>query len=1090
MRAATIVIVAAVGMLACGTAARAAEQAGIEIGPLPGPARLAGMPAVPWVTREDTAWLQGEPLVSMRDEARDAAARAWAAVSDEAILIHVIVADDVHRGGNSGGSIWQNDCVRLGVDAWGDDSHGRPADAEVVGIGDASYTFSLTDNGPVTWVEVSGAVDGSGVRPNLSPRIKRDDAAKTTTYDVELPWREFALPGCCLPTFGLALYVCDADERPEMSKLRWDAAPQASWDDRVICGQFKPGLFRQLRIAEPKHTVACVAITNRMLSEARHAAEAVVTCTPGAADEVAVYLGEMSVWLDLPDGGGVQRLRVAARPEERLAGSTDFEVALAKGGSDVASASGVVRSDYEADWYAFKPENDTGASAIGMEDWVEAPAGEHGGVRMVADRFEFEDGTPVKFWGTNIGSGTFLSGWQRERSREMLSEYARHWRKYGVNCIRVHKHMENTGGILSNESVLEFDPEKLDQYDYFTAELKKNGIYHAHSPVFHLRLGPADADKVVAYDEIMKPQRDKDGNVPKDAQGNIRRRGDTYCFSSFAPDVQDVHIQQTVNILNHRNPHTGLRYAEDPALAYVELRNEDSIFFYSTQSILLEAPTYKKLFCERFSDWLKARYDTQGALENAWGSRAFNCWGFCYPDECLEKRNIFPICNAWWFSPEGLADQEESFGARRRLLDTARFLYEEQSRFYHRFVEAIRGTGFEGPIVGSCWWAGSGVPHYLNLYTDYEVGYIDRHEYYGGGGWGGHSSLSGASPLARPGSGSLIEGFSQVVDRPFGLSEWIGVHPYPWTADGPPMIAAYGLGLQGWDASYEFASGHGGFGDDQGGRWNVQRPTQLGQYPTIARMVYRKDVKEGPVISTRNIHVPSVLEGRLGFVEEYGMGQTADFNAISGDIPEAALAAGRVVVAFTEEFRDTDEFDVSAYVKDGAVRSVTGQLAWTGVDALHDAPARRTWEDQQGYLTIDTPGTKALVGFAPKRPFKLGEVTIEPDNLFAVVFVTAADKDATIANADRLIVSAVARAKNTGMIYQPAMTMSIAERGQGPVLMEPVRATVSISRPGEATVNVLDHDGRRTGRTLPVTDGAFVIDGSRDRTLYYEVVYR
>jgi hypothetical protein len=39
-------------------------------------------------------------------------------------------------------------------------------------------------------------------------------------------------------------------------------------------------------------------------------------------------------------------------------------------------------------------------------------------------------------------------------------------------------------------------------------------------------------------------------------------------------------------------------------------------------------------------------------------------------------------------------------------------------------------------------------------------------------------------------------------------------------------------------------------------------------------------------------------------------------------------------------------------------------------------------------------------------------------------------------------------------------------------------------------VNVLDHDGRRTGRTIPVKDGRFTLDGAKDKTIYYEVVSR
>ena len=35
----------------------------------------------------------------------------------------------------------------------------------------------------------------------------------------------------------------------------------------------------------------------------------------------------------------------------------------------------------------------------------EKPAGKHGFLKAEGDRFVFEDGTPVRFWGTNLNSG-------------------------------------------------------------------------------------------------------------------------------------------------------------------------------------------------------------------------------------------------------------------------------------------------------------------------------------------------------------------------------------------------------------------------------------------------------------------------------------------------------------------------------------------------------------------------------------------------------------------------------------------------------------------------------------------------------------
>jgi hypothetical protein len=86
-----------------------------------------------------------------------------------------------------------------------------------------------------------------------------------------------------------------------------------------------------------------------------------------------------------------------------------------------------------------------------------------------------------------------------------------------------------------------------------------------------------------------------------------------------------------------------------------------------------------------------------------------------------------------------------------------------------------------------------------------------------------------------------------------------------------------------------------------------------------------------------------------------------------------------------------------------------------------------------------------------------------------------------------LLVVAIARARNTDM--KVFGDERILERGHGPVVMEPVKAEISVRRRGVPTVQLLDHSGRKTGKMLPVTDGRFQIDGARDRTCYYLVSY-
>ena len=83
--------------------------------------------------------------------------------------------------------------------------------------------------------------------------------------------------------------------------------------------------------------------------------------------------------------------------------------------------------------------------------------------------------------------------------------------------------------------------------------------------------------------------------------------------------------------------------------------------------------------------------------------------------------------------------------------------------------------------------------------------------------------------LARAGSGSLSSGLQQVDDRPFMLSEWIHVFPNEWGVEGPAVLGAYGMGLQGWDVSFMFQNRDSGTFSEKIGRLKkgdlvVQRP--------------------------------------------------------------------------------------------------------------------------------------------------------------------------------------------------------------------------------------------------------------------------
>lgn len=697
-----------------------------------------------------------------------------------------------------------------------------------------------------------------------------------------------------------------------------------------------------------------------------------------------------------------------------------------------------------SDWFAFQPSKEVVPGVIDVGTWLDRPAGKHGGVRMVKDGFAFTDGTPVKFWGVN------LSYTANAPDKETADFTAARFAKYGVNAVRMHKFSYPTdhSGIGNPKDSTQMDPKGMDRLDYFASKLKENGVYFGWSHTYGFHVGPGDRKRLLAYDEIEK---------------NLK--GNTYAFINFAEDVQDLMIEMVVNLLKHKNAYTGLTYAEEPALCFIELQNEDDIFFYTSDKAFNACPTYRKRFLARFAAWLKDRYGSQEKLKAAWE-------GALKPDETLADENIMPQLNPWFFSEDHLPG--EKGGARRQLLDTAAFLHDLQERFYTRFVKAIRDAGYQGPLNGSPWQAPSMVPHYYNLYSDYKVGYIDRHNYFEGKGPDMFASM-----LSRPGSGYFSSGLQQVVDRPFGLSEWIHVYPNVYAAEGPAIVAAYGMGLQGWDASYEFQAqaNRKVFGDIGGnfpwGVWEADVPTSQGQFPALARMIYRGDVKEGDIISVRRIHPPDLAEGRFDFSDK--VEQKGDVKTFGGSVPPEALAAGRVVVEFTDKAQASQLPDMSRYRKGSVIKSVTGQLAWDTAG--------------QGFFTVNTPGTKAVVGFTGGKEQTLGDVKVQIETPFASLFLTAMERKEDLADCKKALITVMARQSNTGFTYF-TVDNKVLKNGGPPILLEPVKATVTIAGRPVAAVHILDHDGRRTDRSLPVTDGRFTLDGAKDKAIYYEVVFR
>jgi hypothetical protein len=703
-----------------------------------------------------------------------------------------------------------------------------------------------------------------------------------------------------------------------------------------------------------------------------------------------------------------------------------------------------------AEWYPYE-ENiwDMRESTIDARDWLDKPAGKHGWLQTENNTFVFEDGTSIKFWGTNVTE-------KHVHPVELGPAFVNRLAKLGMNAVRFHKFTwPTTGIVVSDGHSTELDPVKLDRMDRFFADLRAEGIYVTWSHLF--------GHMVTEHDAL------ESGFVGMDL---FLGEHNSYGLVNTAEDIQDLIIQLTVNLLDHINPYTGLRYADDPALAMLELQNEDNIFFFAEQKAQ-KYPYYWKLLNSMFSEWLAAKYNcSESEWIAAWGKEAVE------EKECMLEGTV--QCR---FKDQPLHTGQAGYRPqwKQRLLDTARFLHEMQNRYYMRYSEAIRATGYKGVIIGSPWFTPEGIPHYYNLLSDALVGPIDRHAYWGGSK--GHALQPGSfafpSMLESPGSALLKRGGEQVAGLPYLVSEWNCTLPNEWFSEGPFLVAAYGLGLQGWGGSFSYAMDH------FNSIYSTNTPPHLGQYPALARMLYRGDLKEADWIKLQLVDTATFLDDPV----------------LPDPVDQEWIAVGKVGISFpqiisSEGERDTISQHQHYWDRNARViRSSTGQLIWDYGQCL---------------ITLNTPGTQGFVGFTRGRDrLTFDDFSVENINTPFVNLLLASLEKEPIPTSRRLLLSALARCQRTGMRYSED-GMQLEQVGELPLLIEPVQARIILHRtigtsaeqnesnssrvgtPMSAIiVNILDQQGCRTGRQVSVEqqpDGySFRIDGQH-QAFWYEII--
>ncbi len=208
----------------------------------------------------------------------------------------------------------------------------------------------------------------------------------------------------------------------------------------------------------------------------------------------------------------------------------------------------------------------------------EKPAGKHGFLQVDGRDFVFEDGTKVKFWGTNFnGGGCFPIHSYSEMIAKRLS-------KIGLNLVRFHQIDSewNTPNIFSltkgkRMTDASFDPECLDRLDYLIHCLKQEGIY-CYMDMFTYRRFRSEEGVAEAH--------------------LLRDAAKPYCY--FDPHLIELQKDLCERIWTHENPYTGLRYCDDPVFVMAEVVNESRLMREDT---FIEP--YRTTYINMLDKWLK-----------------------------------------------------------------------------------------------------------------------------------------------------------------------------------------------------------------------------------------------------------------------------------------------------------------------------------------------------------------------------------------------------------------------------------------------------------------------------------------------------
>lgn len=692
------------------------------------------------------------------------------------------------------------------------------------------------------------------------------------------------------------------------------------------------------------------------------------------------------------------------------------------------------------------------------------PAGADGFITVKEGHLVKGNGERFRIWGVN------LTGWTRGSTllppKGEAAKWARIMARHGINCVRFHfldmptrtaaqeaaldpdrNRAEAEGnrfkvppaGLIDStkDTTTDFDPEQLDRLDYFIAELKKAGIYSN----LNLNVGR----RYKAADGV------PDNDVVQLWKG----------YTYIGERLIELQKDYARRLLTHHNPYTTTEYRNEPAIATVEIVNENSIYEFWFRNwlrgeLVPGAPRYQLDFTPRYAQQLDAMF--QGWLAK---NRT--------PEQlALIRKQAGVAADA---GVPRLRRSDFSIAATERFHAEADFYGDVEKTFFADMGDFLKQElGVKSLVIGNAdhtYW----IPGQPLLRANSLLDFIDGHVYWQ------HPAIWGArnSPMVDQPTRSTIVKLARapMAGRPFTVSEVNHPNPNEYAAEMIPLLSAYAA-FQDWDGIYFYTFEPKALPDFQryvADEFDITMdPVKMSQMAAGALLFARADVSPAKETFVRNYSHGQVNEAmRLPESERpyFTPGFPRSLALRHGS--RIGTLEGRGTSAFPEE-------------TDGPFVSDTGELVW------------RLHEGREGVVTIDTPRSQALVGFLRGHPHPTKHLKPELKNRFAAITLSSLTGDA-IQRSNRLLITACARWQNTGTIWNGRRTLW-EKWGHGPTLIEPVTGWLELRElDGAVAVLVTPLDGAARPLTRPapgrrLEDGWEVELGSQVATQYLVEVIR